>query len=68
MSQTYFRDVSHHLQVRLTLNESWAHASSLRMELVSNKSLRKPAVTMEEVAKQQKDAIIKVWGAFIGFI
>ena len=44
------------LQVKLSLKESWAHASSLHMELVSNK----PAVTMEEVAKQQKETIIKV--------
>ena len=48
------------LQVKLSLKESWAHASSLHMELVSNKPHKKPAVTMEEVAKQQKEAIIKV--------
>lgn len=48
-----------HITVKLSLQDSWAHASSLRLELLSNKPHKKPMSNMEDVAKQQKASIIK---------
>lgn len=48
-----------HITVKLSLQDSWAHASSLRLELLSNKPHKKPLTDMEDVAKQQKASIIQ---------
>ncbi|KAL4227599.1 DIS3 mitotic control [Mactra antiquata] len=48
-----------HITVKLSLQDSWAHASSLRLELYSNKPQRKEQDSMNDVAKQQKASMIE---------
>ncbi|XP_052794965.1 DIS3-like exonuclease 1 [Mya arenaria] len=52
-------DLLDHITVKLSLQDSWAHASSLRLELVSNLPLKQQPANMETVAKQQKADIIQ---------
>lgn len=47
-------------QVKLSLQDSWAHASSLRLELLSNQAHTQPSGSSNE-PKQQKASIIQVW-------
>ena len=48
------------LQVKLNLQDSWAHASSLKLQIHAKRPLHKPALNVDNIAKQQKDSIIKV--------
>ena len=49
-----------YLQVKINIKDSWAHASSVKLELLSNRPFHSDMDGEGHTSKQQKAAIIKV--------